>query len=258
MNPSFRDDDEMDADDSDDFEKSNKFGEIKNEEDRRVDDLDSFEDILSDESISSSEESIDEEYEETETEILKDEQQDQSNNNNSLNNQENDVENSKLLSPFMTNMSPTSSSDIIFNELTMQANQLDESANQNDENEIQLAKLKRIISDGLLNANNNNDSIKLPQEVDVPDDEDVDSTDEITNPLLDTLVPIPTQYSTLSMSNNRGGGSRVGGNRGGGRNNKRNLLDHLILTRKRRQTIKSLKSQLQGMNKKGNSKSGRN
>lgn len=237
----FRDDDE-------DFEGI-RYNELKNVEEDKSTEENGLDSSLDDFEDSSEEKSLEEdEYEETEESenAIKDQNENESNNGD-LGNQDlsanisEDKENEKLLSPFMTNLSPTSSSDIIFNELSMQTSQLDPSQL---ENEIQLAKLKRIISDGSLITNNSNAALKSPVEV--------------TNPLADgSSSLLSTQYSaTLSNNNSPGsnrGGPRGGGNKGGNKNNdnKRNLLDHLILIRKRRQANKSSKGQLES--KKGNS-----
>lgn len=209
LNQNLRDDDDLDEDVEDEFEK---FNELKNAEDRNAEEnsSDPFEDRDSSEESSSSEESI-EEYEESDENMLKEEQDQQL--NNSANNQENDIENSKLLSPFMAknfeaNMSPTSSSDIIFNELSMQANQLDEQEKEEAENEIQLAKLKKAASDSMTTNNSN----------------------------LISSNSLDASSGTLPIQGR--GGSR-GGSRGGGRGNKRNLFDHWILIRKRRQINRS-------------------
>ena len=103
----------------------------------------------------------------------------------------------------------------------MNANTLDD-PKENENNEIQLAKLKRIITDGTLNPANS---------------EEFKEPGEIANPLEDS-----SSFGAMQMSNLRGGGNRRG---------RRNLFDHWFLIRKRRQINKPSKSQLAG--KKGNS-----
>lgn len=206
LNQNLRDDEDLDDDEEDEFEK---FNELKNEEDQNTEEnsSDPFEDRDSSDE-SSSEESM-EEYEESDENMLKDEQL-----NNSLNNpeQNNDIENSKLLSPFMANMSPTSSSDIIFNELSMQDQQDDE----DNENEIQLAKLRKANGQDASMSTNNSNLVG-------------------SNSLESSAGTLSTQYAMMQGR----GGSR--GGRGGGRggSNKRNLFDHWILIRKRRQISRS-------------------
>lgn len=221
LNQNLRDDDDLDEEDE--FEK---FNEPKNEEDKNTEEnsSDPFEKDRESSEESSSEESI-EEYEESDENLLK-EEQDQQWNSSAYNPENNDFENSKLLSPFMAknfeaNMSPTSSSDIIFNELgSMQANQMDEQENAENENEIQLAKLKK--------ANGNDASMTTTN-----------------NSNLVNSNSLEAAAGTLSMQGR--GGSRGSRGRGG----KRNLFDHWILIRKRRQ-VNRLNQ------KKGSSKGGRN
>lgn len=143
----------------------------------------------------------------------------------------------------MTNLSPTSSSDLIFNnfnnEMAMQnTNTLDDPTEYESNNEIQLAKLKRIMTDASLNTNDSSNLIK-----------DAKETDDITNSL-ENSNPLSNQQ--FALMSNAMHGHRNGGGHGV---NKRNLFDRWILIRRRRDANKSFnKGQLES--RKGGGKSG--